>query len=503
VNTSSFGKLFSCVADGAIYSQPLWVAGVSIAGVTHNVVFVATAHDSLFAFDADASPCQTLWSVSLIDANHGATSGETTVPAGTTGNLVGAGDGDITPEVGVIGTPVIDPSTGTLYVVSKSVSASQTTFYQRLHAIDITTGKEKTGSPVVIAGSVSSSGGTVNFSPQFQNQRAGLAFNNGTVYIAWGSHEDADTYYGWVMAYTYSAGAFTQTAVFNDTPNVQFGGIWMSGGAPAMDEYNNVYVITGNGGFDASSPTPPNNDYGDTFLQMTTGLRIEQYYTPSDQASDAAGDLDFGAGGTVVLADLPPGSPVTHIAMGGGKDGKLMVLNRDSMGGYDVNDNLYWQQITVGPIYATGAYWNDTYYLAPANNPLMAYQLNTSTAQFSLASTANTPSLYVWPGSGPSVSANGLSDGIVWGLNTSQYCTNQSGGCGPAILYAYDATNLANELWDSTQVSSDAAGNAVKFTVPTVANGKVYVGTRGNNTGGVYGSTSVSGELEVYGLKTN
>jgi hypothetical protein len=204
-----------------------------------------------------------------------------------------------------------------------------------------------------------------------------------------------------------------------------------------------------------------------------------------------------------VLADLPPGSPVTHIAMGGGKDGKLMVLNRDSMGGYDVNDNLYWQQITVGPIYATGAYWNDTYYLAPANNPLMAYQLNTSTAQFSLASTANTPSLYVWPGSGPSVSANGLSDGIVWGLNTSQYCTNQSGGCGPAILYAYDATNLANELWDSTQVSSDAAGNAVKFTVPTVANGKVYVGTRGNNTGGVYGSTSVSGELEVYGLKTN
>ena len=226
--TSSFGKLASCGVDGAIYTQPLWVANLSVNGAIHNVVFVATQHDGLFAFDADAVPCATLWTVSLIDAAHGASAGETTVP----GNLLGNGYGDIQPEIGVTGTPVIDPVAGILYVVSKSVSSAQTTFYQRLHAIDLTTGNEKTGSPILIAASVSGTGydnSSPSFSAEQENQRPGLALANGNVYIAWASHGDQDPWYGWVIAYQYNGTAFTQSAAFNSTPNAGRGGIWMCG----------------------------------------------------------------------------------------------------------------------------------------------------------------------------------------------------------------------------------------------------------------------------------
>jgi len=506
VNTGSFGKLFSCTADGAIYAQPLWVAGVSIAGVMHNVVFVATAHDSLFAYDADASPCQTLWSVSLIDTNHGATSGETTVPSGPTGYLVGEGDGDITPEVGVIGTPVIDPSSGTLYVVSKSVSANQSTFYQRLHAIDITTGEEKTGSPVVIAGmfpGTGSGGSTVVFSPQQENQRPGLALANGVIYIGWSSHEDASPWFGWLMGYTYNGSAFSQTAVLNTTPNLGQGGIWMGGGAPAVDSSNNLYVLTGNGGFDANATSGKTDDYGDTLLKMTAQLAVTSYFTPSDQAADDADDHDFGSGGTAVVADLPAGSTLQHLIMGGGKDGNLYVLNRDTLGGFGDSEAV--QEIALGHgMFSTGAYWNQTFFVVPAGGALTAFALNPTAPAGSMFTSAGTaPSSISWPGSTPSVSAQGASNGIVWAQDNSLYCTKQSHGCGSTVLHAYNAANVASELWNSSMVAADAPGNAVKFTVPTVANGKVYVGTRGNNTGGVYGSTTVSGELDVYGLKPN
>ena len=508
VNTTSFGKLFSCTADGAIYAQPLWVAGVNIAGVTHNVVFVATEHDSLFAYDADASPCQTLWSVSLIDANHGGSSGETTVPSGTTGNLVGGGDGDITPEVGVTGTPVIDPSSGTLYVVSKSVSANHSTFYQRLHAIDITTGDEMTGSPVTIAGAYPGTGDggtTVDFNPRQENQRPGLALVNGVVYIAWASHEDTSPWYGWIIGYSYNGTAFSQTAALNVTPDTGEGGIWMGGGAPAVDAGNNLYVLTGNGVFDADNASAPNTDYGDSLLQMNSSLVITQYFTPSDQESDYSGDHDFGSGGTAVLADLPVGSTVQHLLMGGGKDGSLFVFNRDQLGGYSPTNSSAVQQISLGHgIFSTGAYWNQTFYIAPGGGQLLAYTLNPTAPLGSLFTSAGTsPNTFGWPGGTPSVSAQGTSDGIVWTQDNGQYCTHQSKVCGPAVLHAYNAANVATELWNSGMVASDAAGNAVKFTVPTVANGKVYVSTRGNNTGGVYGSTTVSGELEIYGLKPN
>jgi hypothetical protein len=504
VNTGAFGKLFSCIADGAIYAQPLWISNLIVNGTKHNVVFVATEHDGLFAFDADASPCVALWSVSLIDSKHGGTSGEVTVPSGTSGNKVGNGGGDLSPEVGVTGTPVIDTSRSVLYVVSKSMSADATQFYQRLHAIDLATGNEK-GTPLPIAATypgTGDGGSTVAFNPQQQAQRPGLALVNGTVYIAWGSHEDADPYYGWVIGYTFNGSAFVQSSVLNVTPNVGYGAIWMSGGAPAADANNNLYVITANGAFDATSASKPNNDYGDSFLKLSTNLVIAQYFTPSDQAGDNANDLDFGAGGAAVLADLPAGSPVTHLVLGGGKDGSLYVLNRDAMGGY--GDANAVQKIGMGSgIYATGALWNNYFYIAAIGGNLSAYQLNTSTAKFGTSPAMTSPGAFPFPGSTPSVSSSGSTNGIVWALDNSRYCTRKAPTCGPAVLHAYDAGNLSSELWNSSMASggADVAGNAVKFAVPTIANGKVYVGTRGNNTGGVYGSTSASGELDVYGLQ--
>jgi hypothetical protein len=319
------------------------------------------------------------------------------------------------------------------------------------------------------------------------------------VYIAWASHEDTPPYYGWMIGYTYSGSAFTRTAVLNVTPNAQYGGIWMAGGAPAADA-SNIYVLTANGTFDATSATAPKNDYGDSLLKLASDLSVSQYFTPTDQLADQNNDADFGAGGAAVLADLPAGSPVTHLIMGGGKDGSIYVLNRDTLGG--LGDGAAVQKIALGHgIFGTGAYFNNNYYLAGAGGPLTAYLLNTSVPQFNLVGSSGNS--FGWPGGTPSVSAAGTANAIVWVMETHNYCTAQSKGCGPAVLHAYDATNVATELWNSSMVGADAAGNAVKFTVPTIANGRVYVGTRGNNTGGPFGSTSTSGELDIYGLKPN
>jgi hypothetical protein len=235
-------------------------------------------------------------------------------------------------------------------------------------------------------------------------------------------------------------------------------------------------------------------------LQLSGSLTVSQYFTPSDQLSDDQNDADFGSGGAAVLADLPAGSPVTHLVVGGGKDGNLYVLNRDVLGG--LGDAAAVQKLAVGHgLFSTGAFWNDNLYLAGAGGALSAYSLSLSQAQFSLSSASS--QVFGWPGGTPSVSAGGAQGGIVWILDNHLYCTKQSSACGAAVLHAYDAADMAHELWNSAMATADAAGNAVKFTVPTVANGKVYVGTRGNNTGGVYGSTSVSGELDVYGLQAN
>jgi hypothetical protein len=505
VTSSTFGKLFSCTVDGAIYAQPLWVPNLTISSAKHNVVFVATQADSVYAFDdTNSSPCSPLWHANLIDGAHGGLPMESTVPSGTTGYLVGQGNGDISPEVGVTGTPVIDLTTNTLYVVSKSVIALGPTFYQRLHAIDLFTGNEKFSGPVTITGTYPGSGdggSTVTFDPQAENQRAGLALVNGVVYIAWASLEDTPTYYGWMMGF--NASDLSPAGVFNVTPNAGYGGIWMSGGAPAADSSNNLYVITANGQFDVTNPAPPNNDYGDSFLQLNSDLTVSQYLTPSDQATDNINDQDLGAGGAV-LADLPSnGNNPTHLVLGGGKDGSIYLLDRDNMGGS--GDTNAWQFFGLGSgIFGTPAFWNSSFYLAARDATLQQYTLDPSTAMVNPSPASSSAGIFGFPGSTPSVSSMpDNSNGIVWALDNSQYCTPQSPGCGPAVLHAYDGTNLANEFWNSSQGSGDTAGYPVKFTLPTVANGRVYVGTRGNNMGGIDTSTSIPGELEVYGVLPN
>jgi hypothetical protein len=508
VNTSSFGKLFSCTTDGAIVAQPLWVANLTVGTARHNVVFVATEHDSLYAFDADTAPCQQLWQADLIDANHGASAGERTVPSGATGNLVGQGYGDIAPEVGVTGTPVIDPAEAILYVVAKSVDTGGTVFHQRLHAIDLASGSEKTGSPIVLAATYSAdNNSTVTFSARQENQRPGLALSGGTVYIGFAAHEDNPPWYGWVLGYNYSANVFTRTAVLNVTPNTSEGGIWMSGGAPSVDSNGHLYVSTGNGPFDGANASGSHDDYGDAFLQLTpgmgqAGLGVSSFFSPSDQADDNMNDVDFGAGGSALVLNVPGGSP-QHLVVGGGKDGSLYVLDGDNMGG--LGDGRAWQKVSVNrPIFATAAFWNNRLFLAPVSTPMLAYTFNPSSRQLSTSATSQSSNTFNFPGATASVSASGAStNGIVWAIDSQSYCTKGSGSCGPAVLHAYLASDLATELWNSSQTGADKAGNAVKFTVPTIANGKVYVGTRGNNTGGTFGSTSRSGELDVYGLQPN
>jgi hypothetical protein len=502
VNTSTFGKLFSCPVDGAVYAQPLWVANVTIGPNKHNVVVVATAHDSIYAFDADANsnPCVPLWHTNLLG------SGEVPVPSGRTGNLVGGGSGDITPETGVIGTPVIDTSTSTVYVVSKSVITSGPTFFQRLHALDLATGTEKTSmsSPSTISFS--------GFNAQTELQRTGLALANGVVFICWASHEDMQPYHGLVAAYS-ASNVSSLVASYNDTPNGSQGGIWMSGGAPAVEIVSGttyLYVISGNGSFDTSG------DYSDSFIKLKLSgnqLTVADSFTPFNQADLTATDKDVGAGGAAILVDLPSSAPHPKLIVGGGKgltfNGELYVLDRTSLGGYQQGsggtDNVVQEFTFNHAIFATGAFWQNTLFIAGVSGPLQAFALNPSTSQFSTnpVATSSVPTSFGFPGATASISTNGTvaNTTVLWALNSSQYCTNQSKGCGPAILYAYDPT--LHELWDSTMVSSDAAGNAVKFTLPTIANGKVYVGSRGNNIGGAFGSTSVSGQLDVYGLKPN
>jgi chitodextrinase len=518
VKTATFGKLFSCTVDGAIYAQPLWIPNLIVNTAKHNVIFVATQHNGLYAFDADASPCVTLWHANLIDPAHGGTSGETSVPSGTANGLLGNGYGDIKPEVGVTGTPVIDPAANILYVVSKSVNGSSQ-FFQRLHALDLTTGNEKLNgnAPVLISASVpgdgdGSSNGNVAFDPRNENQRAGLALVNGVVYISWASHEDHDPYHGWIIGYNAAALAPAPGAVFNTTPNhvgtVSYsrGGIWMGGGAPAADSSNNLYFITGNGTYDGIS------NFGDSIMRVGTsgglGTANADWFTPNNQASLDANDTDLGSGGAVVLIDLPAPAPVPHLLIGGGKEGTLYLLDRTNLGHFTPNNGGTVQFFPASTaIFATPAFWQNKLYYAADGDRLKAFTLDPARGLFTPTAgpspSSESSNVFGFPGATPSISSNAATSGVVWAIDSSQFCTNQSLACGPAVLHAYDAATLTNELWNSSLAAGnrDQAGNAVKFTVPTIANGKVYIGTRGNDTGS--GASTVPGELDVYGLKPN
>jgi hypothetical protein len=501
VSTSTFGKLFTCTVDGAVYAQPLWVSKVTIGGVKRNVLIVATMHDSIYAFDADSSPCVTLWHANLLDSAHGGTSGEVPAPSFGSGSLLGAGSGDIAPAVGILGTPVIDGNTKTIYAVTKSENTTTQAFFQRLHAIDLTTGAEKFSGPALIDSfitvpgtGVASSSGVVPFDPKQENQRPGLALVNGIVYVSWASHEDAPPYHGWVLGF--SAATLALANKFNASPNGAQSGIWMSGGAPAADSSNNLYVMTGNGSFDADTG---GSDYGSSYLKLSTasGLTVSDYFTPHNQDSLSMNDQDVGAGGTALLFGQ-------NLMVGAGKSGAFYVLNRSNMGHFNSSsDAAAVQTWTAGHAFSTPAFWNNTMYYFGSSHPGVAYDFSTSTGLFNIVPSSQTPTAFGFPGATPSISSSVSTNGIVWAINSNAFCTGQAKACGPAVLRAYDANNLGTELWNSTQGSGNAAGLAVKFTVPTVANGKVYVGSRGDNTGDVDSSTSTPGQIDVYGLLPN
>ena len=479
VGSSTFGKLFSCAVYGWVYAEPLWMAKVNVRGTRHNVVFIATENDSLYALDADDPGCKTVWStpnVNLIPK------GEKIAPLADLEHDSFA----LGPVTGITGTPVIDPSSQTIYLVAVSETIDTRTIVQRLHAIDITTGRERPGSPVTITASVAGTGydnvnGTVTFAPKMQKQRAGLLLLNGIVYVCWGGYNNTDFYHGWMMGY--DASTLAQVRILNDTIDGGRGGIWMSGASPVADAQGHIYLMTGNGDFNANSPGGRN--YGDTFLKLSTSgkLSVSDWFTPFDQKKLAEEDLDLGTGGGAMLPDQA-GGPFPHVILGCSKSGVLYVLNRDNLGHYNSESNSQIVQSFVADhneIYATPLFWQNTLYITADIGPLKAFRFLTATSQFETKPFSTSSQRYVYPGVVPVISAAGTNHTILWAINPAT----------PAVLYAYDSSNLNTVLWNSSQAANnrDQAGAGVKFTVPTVANGKVYVGTQT--------------ELDVYGLLPN
>ena len=458
VDVSSFGKLFSVTVDGWVYAQPLYKSQVAIPGKgTHNVVYVATEHDSVYAFDADARGAP-LWHVSFMQAGVRIVS------------FQDVGSDDVLPEIGITSTPVIDDATATLYVVAKTKEDAGT-YVQRLHALDIATGGEKFGGPVVIQASVPGSGdgtdGTnVRFQALIEGQRPGLTLANGRVYVAWASHGDNGPFHGWMIGY--DATTLDQVAVYNVTADGNEGGIWQSGGAPAVDSAGNLFVLTGNGTFDGNTGGP---DYGDSLLKLSPALGLLDSFTPFDHQMLQENDLDLGSGGPVLLPDQPGDHP--HLLVACGKEGTIYLVDRDNLGQFhagadDVVESL--QQVFRSGTWSLPAYWNGRVYFAATDDNVRALSL--TNGQLAMLPTSVSRTVYGFPGSTPAVSANGATNGIVWALQNDGFGRRR-----PAILHAYDALDLSHELYNSAQNSHrDGAAAAVKFTVPTIVNGKVYVG---------------------------
>jgi hypothetical protein len=476
VNATNFGLVFTCPVDGYVYAQPLVMTNVTIPGKgVHNVVYVATEHDSVYAFDADSNAGANaipLWLVSFVNTAAGITS----VPS------VDVGSGDLVPEIGITSTPVIDPASGTIYVEvkTKEVTNGVTAYVHRLHALDLATGAEKFGGPVVISPSVPGTGdgndglGHVPFNALTQLNRPGLLLTHGIVYLGYASHGDNDPYHGWLVGY--NAQTLALTNVLNTTPNGSEGGIWQSGDGPACDTNGNIYVITGNGTFDSST----NNDYGDSFVKLsaTNGLQVADYFTPDNQQNLADNDLDLNSGGTLLLPDEAGGSSTNlHLLVGAGKEGTIYLVRRDNMGKYNPAGNSQIAQSLVSVIggsFGTPAYFNRTLYYLGQYDVIKAFGI--SNGVMTTTPTSKSSVAYGFPGATPSVSANGTGNAIVWTIQS-----DAAGSSGPAVLHAYNATNLALELYNSTQAnggSRDNPGPAVKFAVPTIANGKVYVGAQ-------------------------
>ena len=470
VNHNQFGKLFSYPLDGIAFAEPLYVASVNVPGQGyHNIVYVATEHDSVYAFDADGLSTTPLWHVSFLSSNV------TTIPCGDTGEC-----GDIPVEVGITGTPVIDQSTGTLYVVVNT-KENGTNYFQRLHALDITTGAEKFGGPVVVSGSVpgtgdGSSGGNVAFDPLHECQRPGLLLSNGIIYMGFGSHGDNHPYHGWIIGY--NASTLQRTMIYNVTPNGYGGGVWQGGGGLATDATGDVYYTTSNGTFDLNSG---GTDYGDTVQKLSPAGVVVDYFTPHDQQNMDVNNLDLGAGGPVLLVDQPT-SPYPHELISAGKSGTIYVVNRDNMGHYNANNDNQIIQSLPGILpngdaeignFSTPVYFSGYVYYGAVNDYVKAFKL--TNGLLSTAPTSQSAVIYPIRGASFAISSNGTSNGILWALqNNGQSPDNDTGA--PGVLFAYDATSLSNELYDSSQSGArDTLDYAAKFAIPLVANGKVFV----------------------------
>jgi hypothetical protein len=477
VNERRFGKVGSLPVDGDVYAQPLYLPGVDVPDKGHhNVLFVATEHDSVYAFDADRSSPKPLWRVSLL-------------PSGRSAATIDESDSlcpFIRPEIGITSTPVIDAATGTLYVLTRAKVASRSAvrYVQQLHALAVTDGAEKFGGPVEIRASVrgtgaGSSGGKLSFDALRENPRAALLLVNGSVYLTWASACDVGAYHGWVMAY--DAGTLRQQAVLNTSPDAAESGIWLADSGPAADRLGNVYVSTGNGKFDANANS--GRDYGDTALKLRLRgdrLQLEGYFTPFDQQQLNATDSDLGSGGPLLLPDQANGHPAGLVL--GGKAGVMYVLNPEHMGGFQLSRDLAVTKVKLSTgILSAPAYWNGHLYYYTSEDALKEFvvQHGRVSAVPAHQSLEKSP----FSGGTPTVSARGETNGIVWIVEARAW--NQGGT--KAVLRAYNALDVRQQLYSSERnPARDGAGEALRFTTPTVANGRVYFG--------------VKRAVEVYGL---
>jgi hypothetical protein len=471
VNPSTFGKLFSYPLDGISYAAPLYASNVSIPGQgTHEVVYVATEHDSIYAFDATGKVTTPFWKDSFINPANGVT----TVPAADVGECC-----DIAPEIGISGTPVIDPATNTMYVVvkTKEVSGSTTNYVQRLHAIDLSTGAEKFGGPVTIAATVpgtglGSTGGQLAFNPLRENQHTALALVNGVVYFGFSSHGDIQPYHGWIFGY--NASTLQRTVALCLTPNQEGAGVWMSGSGLAADSTGSLYFITGDGEFDANTGGP---DYGDSYVRMTPAGSVADYFSPSNTQAINSANFDLGSGGPLLLPDQPGAHP--HEMVSAGKDGAIYLVDRDNMGHFNATTNTNVQ--TLSNIFPNGSpepgnftapvYFNGTVYFGPLNDTIQGFRL--SNGLLSTSPTLRSSETYPDRGASMSVSASSpTANGILWAV--------QRNGTTAGDLRAYDLTasgsGQLSEIYNSDQAGSrDTLGVAAKFVPPVVANGKVFV----------------------------
>ena len=465
VNSTDFGKVGFYAVDGKVDAQPLFLPSQEIMGAEHNVLYVATEHDSLYALDADTGAV--LWHDSLLK------SGET--PSDD------RGCSQVTPEIGITATPVIDPKAGTegvIYAVAMSKDGAGH-YFQRLHALDALTGIELAGSPVPLQAQYpgtgdGSSGGFVIFDPAQYKERAGLLLDHGFLYLAWSSHCDDRPYTGWIMSYDEKT--LAQVSVLNIAPNGEGNSIWMSGAGMAADSDGNLYFLAANGSFDTtldSNGFPSQGDYGNAFMKLSAvngKLAVADYFTMANTVAESAADEDLGSGGALLLPDFVDSSGVTRqLAVGAGKDGTLYVPDRNNMGKWHSGGDRIWQEVP-GALpngeFAMPAYFDGAVYYGGVGAPLMAFHV--TTAMLSVSPVSQSGHSFGYPGTTPCVSANGTQDGIVWVAENGSV----------AGLYAYDAGNLAHELYDSNQAGSrDHFGAGNKFITPTVVNGKVYVGT--------------------------